>query len=50
MQWARNGEFPGKMLFYMAGGVLGLETSMQGGVWVAIVGLIRNRANEKLTA
>jgi hypothetical protein len=40
MQWTRNGEFPGKMLYYMAGGVLGLETSMQGGVWVAAVGLI----------
>ncbi|HEY8510809.1 MAG TPA: hypothetical protein VIL31_02550 [Cyclobacteriaceae bacterium] len=40
MQWTRNGEFPSKMLFYMAGGVLGLETSMQGGFWVALVGLI----------
>ena len=40
MQWTRNGEFPAKMLFRMAGGVLGLDTSMQGGVWVATVGLI----------
>jgi hypothetical protein len=40
MQWTRNGEFPSKMLFYMGGGVLGLETSMQGGFWVALVGLI----------
>lgn len=40
MQWARNGEFPDKMLLYMAGGVLGLDTSMQGGVGVAAIGLI----------
>lgn len=40
MQWAKNGEFPSKMLNYMAGGVLGLETSMQGGFWAAGIGLI----------
>lgn len=40
MQWAYRGEFPSKMLHYMAGGVLGLETSMQGGLWVAGVGLL----------
>ncbi len=36
MQWTRTGEFPDKMLYYMAGGVLGLVTSMQGGIRVAI--------------
>lgn len=40
MQWAKHGAFPNKMLFYMAGGVLGLETSMQGGILVAFVGLL----------
>lgn len=39
MQWTKHGEFPSKMLFYMAGGILGLDTSMQGGVWVAAIGL-----------
>ena len=40
MQWTKNDEFPSKMLYYMAGGILGLETSMQGGVIVAGIGLI----------
>lgn len=40
MQWARRGEFPSKMLHYMAGSVLGLDTSMEGGVGVASIGLI----------
>jgi hypothetical protein len=40
MQWTRNGEFPSKMLYYMAGGVLGLETSMNGSIWVAGIGLL----------
>lgn len=40
LQWIKTGQYPSKMLFYMAGGVLGLDTSMQGGAWVAGVGLI----------
>lgn len=40
MQWATKGAFPGKMLYYMAGGVLGLDTSMQGGLGIALVGLV----------
>jgi len=39
MQWVTRGEFPSKMLNYMGGGILGLETSMQGGIWAAAVGL-----------
>lgn len=38
-QWIKTGKFADKMLFYIAGGVLGLDTSMQGGNWVAFLGL-----------
>lgn len=38
-QWIRTGKFADKMLYYIAGGVLGLDTSMQGGNWVALLGL-----------
>jgi len=38
-QWIKTGKFADKMLLYIAGGVLGLDTSMQGGNWVAFLGL-----------
>lgn len=38
-QWIKTGRFAGKMLNYIGGGVLGLETSMQGGNAAAFVGL-----------
>lgn len=38
-QWIKTGKFADEMLYYIAGGVLGLDTSMQGGNWVAFVGL-----------
>jgi len=44
IQWAYRGEFPSTMLYYMAGGVLGLETSMEGGLWVAAIGVITHFA------
>jgi hypothetical protein len=34
-----SGNFPKKMLYYIAGGALGLKTSLQGGNWVAFLGL-----------
>lgn len=40
MQWTKTGAFPNTMLYYMAGGVLGLETSMQGGAGIAFIGLL----------
>ncbi|MDP4263408.1 MAG: hypothetical protein Q8941_12855 [Bacteroidota bacterium] len=38
-QWIKTGKFADKMLFYIAGGILGLDTSMQGGNWIAFLGL-----------
>ncbi len=38
-QWIRNGKFADKMLYYIAGGVVGLDRSMQGGNWIALLGL-----------
>jgi len=35
----RTGKFPSNMLYYIAGGALGLESSMQGGNGVAFLGL-----------
>src|ERR1700730_6927722 len=35
----RSGNFPKKMLYYIAGGALGLKSSLQGGNWVAFLGL-----------
>jgi hypothetical protein len=35
-----TGQFPFKMLHFMAGGALGLETSMAGGFWTAALGLL----------
>jgi hypothetical protein len=34
-----TGKFPGRMFYYIAGGALGLETSMKGGNGVAFLGL-----------
>lgn len=38
--WIQSGNFPSKMLHYIAGGALGLERSMQGGFGVALLGLL----------
>lgn len=38
-QWVQTGKFAGKMFNYMAGAVLGLETSMAGGNGIAFLGL-----------
>jgi hypothetical protein len=38
-QWIKTGKFADRMLHYIAGGVLGLKTSMQGGNGVAFLGL-----------
>ena len=38
-QWIKTGKFADKMLHYIAGGALGLETSMKGGNAVAFLGL-----------
>ncbi len=35
----QNGTLPKNMFLYIAGGVLGLKTSLQGGNWVALLGL-----------
>lgn len=35
----KSGHFPKSMLYYIAGGALGLKTSMQGGNWIALLGL-----------
>lgn len=38
-QFAHTGKFADKLLYYIAGGALGLETSMQGGFWIGLLGL-----------
>lgn len=38
-QFIKTGKFADKMLYYIAGGGLGLETSMQGGFWIGLLGL-----------
>jgi hypothetical protein len=35
----KSGKWPSAMFYYIAGGALGLETSMKGGNWVAFLGL-----------
>jgi hypothetical protein len=35
----KSGKWPSGMFYYLAGGALGLETSMKGGNWVAALGL-----------
>lgn len=37
--WIRSGHFPNKLLHYIAGGLLGLEPAMAGGVGTALLGL-----------
>jgi hypothetical protein len=39
-QFIKTGKFADKMLYYMAGGALGLKTSMQGGFWIGFLGLL----------
>ena len=36
----KSGNFPSKMLLYMAGGALGVEKAMSGGFWTGAVGLL----------
>jgi len=38
-QFISTGRFADKMLYYIAGGALGLEKSLQGGFWVGLLGL-----------
>lgn len=38
-QLIKTGKFADKMLYYIAGGGLGLETSMKGGFWIGFLGL-----------
>jgi hypothetical protein len=37
--WIRSGRFPDKLLHYIAGGLLGLEPALGGGVGTALLGL-----------
>ena len=37
--WIQSGNFPTKVFQYIAGGALGLESSMKGGVGIALLGL-----------
>lgn len=39
-QFIKTGKFADKMLYYIAGGALGLETSMQGGFGIGLLGLL----------
>src|SRR5690348_15551459 len=39
-QYIKTGKFADKMLYYIAGGALGLETSMKGGFWIGALGLL----------
>jgi hypothetical protein len=39
-QFVKTGKFADKMLYYIAGGALGLETSMQGGFAIGLLGLL----------
>lgn len=39
-QFIKTGKFADKMLYYIAGGALGLETSMKGGFAIGLLGLI----------
>lgn len=38
--WIQSGNFPTKVLQYIAGGALGLETAMKGGIGTALLGLL----------
>lgn len=37
-----TGEFPEKMFHYIAGGLIGLDRSMDGGNWIALLGLFNH--------
>lgn len=37
-QYIQTGRFASKLLYYIAGGALGLETSLQGGFWMGVLG------------
>lgn len=39
VQFLKTGNFPTKLLHYIAGGALGLETSMKGGIEMILLGL-----------
>ena len=43
-QWARSGSYPDRMFNYIAGGLIGLERSMDGGNWAALLGLFNHYA------
>lgn len=38
-QFIKTGRFADKMLYYIAGGGLGLDVSMKGGFWIGLLGL-----------
>ncbi|MEO8405544.1 MAG: hypothetical protein ABI480_13140 [Chitinophagaceae bacterium] len=38
-QYIKTGKFADKMLYYIAGGALGLGKSMQGGFWIGVLGM-----------
>jgi hypothetical protein len=38
-QYIRTGHFADKMLYYIAGGGLGLAAAMKGGFWIGLIGL-----------
>lgn len=38
-QFVKTGQFADKMLYYIAGGALGLDVSMKGGFWIGLLGL-----------
>lgn len=38
--WIKAGAFPSKLLHYIAGGLLGLEASLKGGLGIAALGLL----------
>jgi len=38
-QFIKTGKFDDKMLYYIAGGGLGLEISMKGGFWIGLLGV-----------
>jgi hypothetical protein len=38
-QWIKTGKYADKMLNYIAGGGVGLESSMNGGNWIQLMGL-----------
>lgn len=43
-QWIATGGFPQRMLNYIAGGLIGLTSAMNGGNWAALLGLFNHYA------